>query len=50
LRGSEALIFVFGLMLSDNWHKNIVIGTIAVVIAARTCSFGSPARGSTDEC
>jgi cellulose synthase/poly-beta-1,6-N-acetylglucosamine synthase-like glycosyltransferase len=27
------LYLFFGLMLSDNWHKNIVIGTIAVVIA-----------------
>jgi hypothetical protein len=27
------LYLFLGLMLSDNWHKNIVIGTIAVVIA-----------------
>jgi hypothetical protein len=25
-------------MLSDNWHKNIVIGTIAVVIAMQNMS------------
>jgi hypothetical protein len=27
------LYLFLGLTLSDNWHKNIVIGTIAAVIA-----------------
>jgi hypothetical protein len=32
------LYLFLGLMLSDNWHNDIVIGTIAVVIAIQNMS------------
>lgn len=33
IAGIFPLYLVLGLTLSDNWHKNIVIGTIAIVVA-----------------